>query len=565
MISSYSKLVLLVGLFISTQIYANQEKDTTSTDLTTSIININQESIQDKELNAIDEISKNLLFIENEKVLSDYAIKQGDLKEGVFFLKRYIHKKDSLNQLFQDLILEKNNSLSNFQNNYSRINEESLDDLQKSFTMGRATTALGIALITILTLFTVSLNKNNNIRARVNTLLKEKNTELQTSKDKAEKASLIKTQFLSTITHELRTPLYAVTGLTHLLLEENPNKNQKEHLNSLKFSGNHLLSLIDNILDFNKLEANKVEIEKRIFNLRQLVKDVIVTLKKSATDKSNKLHLDFDKAITDNLLGDPLTISQILINLVGNAIKFTQNGNIYISVKKIDQLNSNIVLRFEVEDNGIGISKKKQNSIFDNFTQESVQINRKYGGTGLGLSIVKNLLQLHNSEIVLESELGKGSKFMFEISFSLLIESFENPHDQETKAFQKIDFKALKDLKVLVVEDNKINQMISCKILEKHHMKCSIADNGEEAIKMVYDNDYNIILMDIHMPGISGIEAMKEIRKFNKTVPVLALTAVTIEDNIETFNQAGFNEIIPKPFKPEEFFNKIYRSLNFQN
>ncbi|MBT8295769.1 MAG: response regulator, partial [Gramella sp.] len=378
---------------------------------------------------------------------------------------------------------------------------------EKTLKVNKLTTILSVALITILSLLTLSLYKNNNLRARANELLQKKNTELILAKENAEKASLAKAQFLTTITHELRTPLYAVTGLTHLLLEESPTESQKEHLNSLKFSGEYLLSLINNILDLNKLEANKVEIVNSTFDLKKRISDVLIALKNSADERNTKLHFDYDKSIPEKLSGDPLKISQILINLIGNSIKFTEDGDIWIAVKKTKQINKSISLLFEIKDNGEGIGKEKQKAIFDNFTQGSTQINRKFGGTGLGLSIVKNLLSLLGSEIDLDSELGEGSKFTFELDFEI-----PEAELKKVAATANIDEAMLtndimEDKRILVVEDNKINQMITRKILEKNKVICDVADNGSIAIEKVQNNDFDLILMDIHMPGISGIEA----------------------------------------------------------
>jgi signal transduction histidine kinase len=318
-------------------------------------------------------------------------------------------------------------------------NKELKAQLEKDIELERArstkantlTTVLTIAMITILSLLILSLYKNNNLRTKANELLQAKNTELIVAKDNAEKASMVKAQFLSTITHELRTPMYAVTGLTHLLLSENPTEEQKKHLDSLKFSGEYLLSLINNILDLNKLEANKVEVEQTAFNLKKRIEDVLFALGKSAKDKGNKLNFEFDQDIPEEVLGDPLMISQILINLVGNAVKFTRDGNVDVRVQKIKQTESETYLHFEIEDSGEGISKKKQKNIFQNFTQGSVAINRKFGGTGLGLSIVKNLLDLLDSKVELESTLGKGSKFSFNIKYNLIKQAAgdSNPHN----------------------------------------------------------------------------------------------------------------------------------------
>ncbi|WP_299770029.1 response regulator [uncultured Dokdonia sp.] len=429
----------------------------------------------------------------------------------------------------------------------------------RSVKANRFITVLSIAMVTILSLLILSLYKNNNLRTKANELLQAKNTELIVAKDNAEKASMVKAQFLSTITHELRTPMYAVTGLTHLLLSENPTPEQKKHLDSLKFSGEYLLSLINNILDLNKLEANKVEVEQTAFNLKKRIEDVLFALGKSAKDKGNKLNFEFDQDIPEEVLGDPLMISQILINLVGNAVKFTRDGNVDVRVQKIRQTETEAYLHFEVEDTGEGISKKKQKNIFQNFTQGSVAINRKFGGTGLGLSIVKNLLDLLGSKVELESTLGKGSTFSFDIKYNLTKQAGEesNPHN----IIYDIDYVALENRKILVVEDNKINQMITRKILEKNKMQCDVADNGEIAVEKARSQNFDLILMDIHMPGISGIEATEQIRLFDKEIPILALTAVTIDENIDEFHEAGFNDIIPKPYKVEEFFQKIHNGL----
>ncbi len=354
--------------------------------------------------------------------------------------------------------------------------------------------------------------------------------------------------------------MYAVTGLTHLLLEENPKPEQKEHLRSLQFSGEYLLNLINNILDLNKLEANKVEIEKTTFNLKKRLNDVLIALNKSAVDRKNNLRLEYDDEIPEKLEGDSVKLSQILINLIGNSLKFTQNGDVIVRVKKLGDKNNKITLHFEIEDNGVGISKKKQKSIFESFSQASLQINRKFGGTGLGLSIVKSLLELMGSRIQLESQLGKGSKFWFDLVLDISAQGATE--EDNAKQLNESEYSSLENRHILVVEDNKINQMITRKILEKRNIICQVADNGMDAIKMVETHDFDVVLMDIHMPGISGIEATQEIRKFKPDLPIIALTAVTIEENIDEFFRVGFSEIIPKPFKTEEFFEKIHRTLS---
>ncbi|WP_435679961.1 ATP-binding protein [Patiriisocius sp.] len=516
----------------------------------------------DDAMTIIDANNYTKLKIDSYKIKSEIALKEENYEDALTTFKEFTRKNDSLNLVIIDAISISNEEESKVGALTKIIeeNELNLAENERSEKFNKMTNGMSIAIIAILSLLTLSLYKNNNLRAKANNLLQDKNTELQLAKEKAEKASLAKAQFLSTITHELRTPLYAVTGLTHLLMEENPKEYQKEHLNSLKFSGEYLLSLINNILDLNKLEANKVEVEKTSFNLKKRIKDVLVALKTSADDKKSKLVFDFDNSIPEKLLGDPVKLSQILINLIGNSVKFTQNGEVAVRVKKLDQKGRIVKLHFEIEDNGVGISKKKQKSIFETFSQGSLQINRKFGGTGLGLSIVKNLLELMNSKINLESQLGQGSKFWFNLD----IEVSDNKDNETGKMIEKseIDYAFLEEKHVLVVEDNKINQMITKKILEKNNMICQVADNGMDAIELIKNNIFDIVLMDIHMPGISGIEATQKVRLFDEELPIIALTAVTIDENLDSFYKAGFNEIIPKPFKPEEFFEKIYLTIH---
>ncbi len=499
--------------------------------------------------------------IEGLRLDSYLALRANEFNEAEAFLMRYEQKNDSLYQKYLSTIAQTQSATGDLASLNEIIDQQKsdLDRQQRSISFSKITTGLSIALIVILSLLTLSLYKNNNLRAKANTLLQDKNTELQMAKEKAEKASMVKAEFLSTITHELRTPMYAVTGLTHLLLEENPKPEQKEHLSSLQFSSEYLLNLINNILDLNKLEANKVEIEKTTFNLRKRLNDVLIALKKSAEDRKNSLKLEFDPDIPDKLDGDSVKLSQVLINLIGNSLKFTQNGDVVIRVSKLAEKNNKITLHFEIEDNGVGISKKKQKSIFESFSQASLQINRKFGGTGLGLSIVKSLLELMGSRIQLESQLGKGSKFWFDLV--LEVSAQDATEEKGQKHLDENEYGLFENKHILVVEDNKINQMITRKILEKRNIKCQVADNGMYAIKLVETNDFDVVLMDIHMPGISGIEATQEIRKFKPQLPIIALTAVTIEENLDEFYRVAFNEIIPKPFKTEEFFEKIHRSL----
>ncbi|UPS91982.1 ATP-binding protein [Bizionia sp. M204] len=493
-------------------------------------------------------------------ILSDLNELNGDYQASSENLKKYMKLSDSLLQVKRaNLSPEKRiKILLNNQTEFQKEQAANLEEKIKENNLSKLTTILSIALITILSLLTLSLYKNNNIRLKTNNMLHIKNSELIVAMEKAELASKTKANFLSTVTHELRTPLYAVTGLTNMLLDEDPKPNQIQHLKSLKFSGEYLLTFINDILQINKIEANKVDVEPENFNLKKKMTNVIAALNNSASDNNTQLHLEYDMDIPETYNADQLKISQILINLIGNSIKFTKDGDIWIRAKKLKQDGDYYTIRFEVEDNGIGISKEKQERLFESFSQGSIQINRKYGGTGLGLSIVKGLIDILKGNIYLKSEIGKGSNFIFEVPMKYAAPVAKPKKIEYFNNVTEID---LENIKILVVEDNKINQMITKKILNKMKLNCEIVDNGEEAVEKVRTEAFDVVLMDIHMPGISGLEATKRIRKFNPDLTIFALTAVTIEDKMHEFDEAGFTDIISKPFKQEDFEKKLFETL----
>lgn len=507
-----------------------------------------------KENGYVDNINEAYLTLSNlYKSKADYA-------NAHKYLEAHVHLSDSLmaNNEARPLPMER----SEFMNELNESELEKMKDKvaaqESESNLAKITTILSIALITILSLLTLSLYKNNNIRLKTNNMLHEKNDDLIEAMKRAELASKTKANFLSTVTHELRTPLYAVTGLTNMLLDENPKKEQIPHLKSLKFSGDYLLTFINDILQINKIEANKVDLDPELFNLKNKVENVVSALNNSAEDNNTKMHFDYQKGLDQTFIGDNLKISQILINLIGNAIKFTKDGDIWVRVYSIEQKGNDHMLRFEIEDNGIGISKEKQENMFESFSQGSIQINRKYGGTGLGLSIVKGLIEILHGKIYVKSELGKGTTFFFEIPLTYAPETVKIEKEDYSKNISALD---ISNIRILIVEDNKINQMITKKILTKMNLQCEVVDNGEDAVEKVKANNYDVVLMDIHMPGISGLEATKIIRTFDKELTIFALTAVTLEDKMHEFDEAGFDDIISKPFKQEDFEKKLYTAL----
>ncbi len=500
------------------------------------------------------------LLDESYFVLSDIYTKMGQHDLASSNLRAYIKLSDSILEIKkQNLSPEKRAQyIIEDQNALIQHQADEIEQKNEATSLNKLTTILSVALITILSLLTLSLYKNNNIRLKTNNMLYKKNEELLTEKERAEIAAKTKANFLSTVTHELRTPLYAVTGLTNMLLEEDPKPEQMQHLKSLKFSGDYLLTFINDILQINKIEANKVELDPEIFNLKTKIENVIAALNNQAIDNNIIIHFEYDKNLPEVFNGDQLKISQILINLIGNSIKFTKDGDIWVRVHRINKNKKTYTIKLEVEDNGIGISDEKQQNMFESFSQGSVQINRKYGGTGLGLSIVKGLIDILKGKINMTSTLGEGTNFYVEFPLDETMEAVKVRNNNFGKKLNNLD---LSNVMILVVEDNKINQMITQKILNKMNLNCEIVDNGEEAVELVRANSYDVVLMDIHMPGISGIEATSLIRKFDKSQTIFALTAVTIEDKMQEFNDAGFDDIISKPFKQEDFEKKLYSAL----
>ena len=489
--------------------------------------------------------------------LSTVFGKMADTIKAYHYLTQHLKLKDSLSVLNNEKFrLNDYDKIKNDQQlkAIANMNKEKKQQ-EKANKYSKLISILAIALISILSLLSLSLYKNNIIRNQSNLILKDKNKELEIAKDKAEKASKARSEFLSTVSHELRTPLNAINGITHLLLEENPKPSQMEYLNSLEFSGKYLLTFINEMLEINRIESNTILAEKISFNLKKLLENIQNSLKELATANNNNFSLDIDAAIPDNLIGDPIKLSQIFMNLIYNALKFTKKGDVIVFTKLNSLQNNKATIYFEVKDNGIGIHEEKLETIFDSFSQGSIEINRKYGGTGLGLTIVKKLVEILGGKIKLNSVLGKGSSFSFELQFDV----DSKPIPLEIKP--KYNENNLKNKKILVVEDNKINQMITKKMLENKKISCEIIDNGEDAIEIAKNNTYDLILMDVHLPGINGTIATQQIRKFDKKTPIIAITAISLNENREMLISFGMNDVITKPFAPADFYAVIAKYI----
>jgi signal transduction histidine kinase/ActR/RegA family two-component response regulator len=392
------------------------------------------------------------------------------------------------------------------------------------------------------------------------------NVELEKVLEKAEKSSQAKSEFLSTMSHEIRTPMNAVIGMTNLLIMGNPRPDQKDNLEILKFSANNLLALVNDVLDFNKIESGKVVFESIKFNLVELMQNVCGGQRLKAEEKGLNFILEVDNNLRNkDVFGDPTRLSQIIFNLVSNAIKFTHNGTVWVNVTQLEDRHNTITVDFSVKDTGIGIDKENLDMIFEPFTQESITTTRQYGGTGLGLAIVKRLLELQNLRMSVQSQPGKGSEFSFNMEFPVTTESVVEPEKQPVIA-ATIAVESIGTPRVLIAEDNMVNVMLMKKLFSKWNIVPTIAENGERAIEMVQYGNFDIILMDLQMPVLNGFDAAVEIRKLpdpkKANIPIIALTASALFDIRERVFGSGMNDYVSKPFKPDELREKMQSLLS---
>ncbi|WP_303317104.1 ATP-binding protein [Flavivirga abyssicola] len=424
---------------------------------------------------------------------------------------------------------------------------------------------LNIIISIALFLFIVSLiavYKSYVSKRKLTNILKDRNEELEIARNEAVKTSELKSKFISNVTHELRTPLYGVVGITSLLLENNDlRESDAKLINSLKYSGDYLLNLINDILQVSKIESQKIELKNTSVNLKKLIKNIVDSFDFRLRETNNKINFLIDQRLPEYIKCDNVRLSQILINLIGNSIKFTENGRIDLRVKMISVNTNEVNIRFEIEDDGCGIPKHKFDTVFDNFSQLDENNNINYQGTGLGLSITKKLVELFDSKIELESEVGVGSVFSFNITFNIDEAEVEK---SKLKSKNELELKSLnKTYKILIVEDNKINQVVTQNLLKKANYESVIVNNGLEALNIVKANKFDLILMDINMPIMNGKEATRYIREFDTQIPIIALTASDVDSIKKDCDDDGisFNDIIYKPFDTYEFYQIIETNI----
>jgi CheY-like chemotaxis protein/nitrogen-specific signal transduction histidine kinase len=373
--------------------------------------------------------------------------------------------------------------------------------------------------------------------------------EILKAKERAERAAKVKARFLSNMSHELRTPLNAIIGTSNLLLQEEYLPSQQDSLSVLRHSSEHMLQLVNDILDLSKLEAGKMELDKKPFNLREFMHRVAAPFTKSSNPNIS-VELNIDPQLDLEVMSDDTRLQQVLNNLLSNAWKFTEKGQIIISarVDKISRQEASV--HFCVSDTGIGIPQNKIRQIFDSFTQADIETTRKYGGTGLGLAISKFLVDKMGGEISVESEPGKGSSFSFTLKFQVTDHKvFSNETVKELNG--------LEGIRVLLAEDNPINMMVARKFLQKWNLQVDEASNGLEALELYKKNRYDLLLIDLEMPEMDGNEVTAIIRKKDMVTPIVAFTAAVYDGMQDDLLSKGFTEFIPKPFRPDDLHKKI--------
>ncbi|HTN20439.1 MAG TPA: PAS domain S-box protein [Pelobium sp.] len=392
----------------------------------------------------------------------------------------------------------------------------------------------------------------------INDITQRKQAELQllASREETLQLSKAKESFVSIMSHEIRTPLNAVIGLANILYDEEKLPSQEQSIDLLKFSADNLLNLINDILDFNKIEVGKMELENKRLDIRTLLNDIVDSMRFKIDGKPIKLDYSIDPKIPELVRGDKTRLYQILVNLINNAIKFTPEGSVKIFVELLPEIANKVGLGFKIIDTGIGISKDKLNLVFEPFTQAESNISRKYGGSGLGLSITKKLVSLFGGDISVKSELGMGTEFSFKLKFN----KFEGPIDM-SETPQNITLTG----KILVVDDNDINTLLAQRVLSKFGLNVVTTDSGINAIELLKAKDFDLVLMDVHMPNLNGYETTKLLRATNdtyyKNLPIIALTASVLDDHWNEIENSGMTDFQLKPFKPEELAQKIKKYL----
>ncbi len=384
--------------------------------------------------------------------------------------------------------------------------------------------------------------------------------ELLHAKKKAEEATKVKAAFLSTVSHEFRTPMNAIIGIANLLQRTPLTPQQEQYIDVLKFSSENLLNLINDILDFSKIESGKIVLEEKHFNIKYLLHSILLGLHYKAEEKGLQLELKIDEKMPPYLYGDAVKLGQVVTNLLANAIKFTAQGTVSLQLQMLEQNNQIARFLVQVKDTGIGISEDKQEEIFEEFAQASPEINLKYGGTGLGLAICQRLLQLFGSKLSVKSRVGAGSEFFFTLELAV---GKEETAEKSIESFVPAANTSVKGVRLLLAEDNAINVMVVSEYLNEWGVLYDVASDGEQAVALAEKNTYDLVLMDLQMPVMDGYRASAAIRSLKnkdyRQLPIIAFTASAKYDFKGRIEESGITDLLTKPFRPEALYAAIVR------
>jgi signal transduction histidine kinase/CheY-like chemotaxis protein len=489
--------------------------------------------------------------------LYDFFKKTNNTPKALFYLEKHdnllqkISKKEKDQKIkFNDVsveMLELNSKIDKIE-----AEKKVQEKIAKQAIKTERITLFFVGLLFILLMF---LAKNFLDYKKLNKKLNTTNLQLIAANKKSEEASILKSQFMSNVSHELRTPLYGVIGMADIIENEHQELKKSKYFNALKFSSNYLLSLINDVLNVYKIEDNKFEFIYGNFDIRKETNTIKESLMVISNSNNNKLELVIDPDVPKYIKTDITRFSQILINLVSNGLKFTKNGkvSIYISFQNI---NHKEVVQLKISDTGIGIPENYLHKIFEKFVQVDVNLQEQYKGTGLGLSIVKKLVELFNGQISVESKINEGSVFTVDLPYIKADDIVEAISDNAIKSTTP------QNLNILVVEDNKINQMVTKKFIEKTGNICTIVENGFLATEMVENASFDLILMDINMPIMNGFEATKIIREKGINCPIIALTASDKHDILNEVKASGINDILVKPYEQEALIQIIRQNIS---
>jgi len=380
------------------------------------------------------------------------------------------------------------------------------------------------------------------------------------AKKNAEKTAQVKSQFLANMSHEIRTPLNGIIGLSHLLEKTELSEKQRSYINAISRSSAQLMGIINDVLDLSKIEAGKMDSIKTEFDMHDLLRSVVSVLEIRANEKNLSFFSEIDSDVPQFVIGDEIHLNQIMYNILGNAIKFTEKGEVKLKVSLIEDFDDEKTIQFTITDSGIGMDEEVKEKIFDAFTQAESETTRKFGGTGLGLAIVQNLVELQGGTIDVKSKLNHGSCFTIRLKY---LEANGNSIDSKVK--QEDNFLHLDGLRVLMVEDNLVNQMVTKDLLVEKGVEVLVAENGQIALDILHNEQFDIILMDMQMPVMDGFQAMQRIRDSDdqqlKHIPILALTANVIQTEINKCYEFGANDYLSKPFKPDFLYSKMLNLL----